>query len=111
MKTLFLILVSASIFSCQRSTEADLDQAVQTHIEAKSSAQAEDACQKVFIKALNESTKTPPCFASMCKTLQTAVNRRAFIFCRPRFAHRARQARDPDPSTFVGPPPRDHDGP
>jgi peptidoglycan-N-acetylglucosamine deacetylase len=70
MKTLFLMLIAASFVGCQRSTESDLNQAVQTHIEAKTSAEAEDACQKVFIKALNESTSSKV----MCKALLARTN-------------------------------------
>jgi peptidoglycan-N-acetylglucosamine deacetylase len=70
MKILILMSLSLITLSCQKSTEADLDQAVDVHIKATTSGQAEDACQKVFNKALVESTPSK----AMCKALLNRTN-------------------------------------
>jgi peptidoglycan/xylan/chitin deacetylase (PgdA/CDA1 family) len=50
---------------CARSAEEDLDKAVQTHIKAKDSSEAEDACHKVFINAQKNSDS-----GQLCKALK-----------------------------------------
>ena len=56
--------VAILVFSgCAQSAEEDLDKAVQTHIEAKNSGEAEDACRKVFLKAQKNSDSGQLCSA------------------------------------------------
>lgn len=56
--------VAIVVFSgCARSAEEDLDNAVQTHIEAKNSGEAEDACRKVFLNAQKKSDSGQLCSA------------------------------------------------
>ena len=56
--------VAILVFSgCAQSAEEDLDRAVQTHIEAKNSGEAEDACRKVFLNAQKNSDSGQLCAA------------------------------------------------
>ncbi len=59
-----LLLVGSLFQGCARSAEEDLDKAVQTHINAKNSGEAEDACRKVFVKAQKNSDS-----GQLCKAL------------------------------------------
>lgn len=63
---LSIYVVAILVFAgCARSVEEDLDKAVQTHITAKDSSEAEDACRKVFINAKKNSDS-----GQLCKALK-----------------------------------------
>lgn len=63
---LVLVLFLGSIFqSCARSAQEDLDKAVQTHIQAKDSTEAADACRIVFLNAQKNSDS-----GELCKALK-----------------------------------------
>lgn len=69
IKKLFLLLGLISLgFGCARSAEENLDKAVQTHKDATTSDQAEDACRQVFLaeqKKIGFSSPSP----DLCKAL------------------------------------------
>lgn len=66
-KNLILMFLVPSVFvGCAPSTDEALDRAVQTHIKAETSAQAEDACRKVFI---SEQKKEKPESTELCEAL------------------------------------------
>ncbi|MBC7458527.1 MAG: polysaccharide deacetylase family protein [Bdellovibrionaceae bacterium] len=67
------LVISFSIYAlallvftgCAKSAEEDLDKAVQTHIKAKDSTEAEDACRKVFLNAQKNADS-----GQLCKALK-----------------------------------------
>lgn len=64
--TLSIYALAILVFAgCARSAEEDLDKAVQNHIQAKNSSDAEDACRKVFLNAQKNSDS-----GQLCKALK-----------------------------------------
>lgn len=71
------VLLAASVYviailvfaGCAKSVSSDLDAAVATHIKATTSAEAEDVCRKVFVKAQkNKTSSTELCEALSVRT-------------------------------------------
>ena len=66
---LFLTVTTGFLSGCAKSTESDIDTAVQKHINAKFPAEAEDACRTVFLKAQkNKTTSNQLCTALKKRT-------------------------------------------